>query len=108
MGMPDVRSRPVIDDERLLDGADQVMLAPVKGPDRRREVPKTMFRKGRLRFTVKFTFALALIGGGYAAIALALDGRLGTVGGWVAIAAAIVVIGLTYGHLVELQHETLA
>lgn len=105
--MSNTQSRPVIEDERLLDGGDEVMLAPVKGADRRRGLPKTMFKKKPSRFTVKFTFSMILIGVGYAAIALSLSGRLGTVGGWVATALAILVIGLIYGHLVELQHETL-
>jgi fatty acid desaturase len=92
--------RPVIEDERLLDGGAEVILAPLQGKDRRRGLPKDLFERRPLRFTVKFVFAVTLIVSGYLTIALSLAG-------WAGIALAIVVLGLAYAHLVELQHETL-
>jgi fatty acid desaturase len=88
-------------DEMLepLDGAQDVPLAPVKGPDPRRSLPAELFPKRPLAFAAKFWFAMALIAACWVAIA-ASSGVALTV-------AAIVVLGLMYAHLVELQHECL-
>jgi fatty acid desaturase len=82
-----------------LDGGADVLLAPVRGLDTRRSMPKELFEKRPWVFTLKFGFALALIVLGAAVIAAGL--------GIAATVAAIVVIGLMFGHLVELQHECL-
>lgn len=87
------------DDDRLLDGSTEVMLAPVRGEDLRRSLPRTMFKKRPERFVAKFTFAWALIAAGiYALLAHAP---------WPVELVAVVVLGVMYAHLVELQHETL-
>lgn len=83
----------------LLDGGQDVILAPVRGPDRRRELPAELFQRAPGDFSRKFLFALALIAASYATIAL--------VRSWITTVAAILVLGLMYAHLVELQHETL-
>jgi fatty acid desaturase len=93
-------ARPVIEDERLLDGAQEVMLAPVQGADRRRGLPKDLFGRRPARFTAKFAFGIVLIAAAYLTILLGLAG-------WLGAAVAVVVLGLVYAHLVELQHEAL-
>jgi fatty acid desaturase len=84
---------------KSLDGAQDVLLAPVRGLDDRRRLPKELFERKPSRFTLKFSFALALIGAAYAVIALGL--------GWAFTVPAAVALGLMYAHLVELQHECL-
>jgi fatty acid desaturase len=76
--------------------ATEDLLAPVRGEDRRRSLPKEHFQKKPSRFAGKFLSALALIAAAWAAIALGP--------GWIAIAAALP-LGLAYAHLIELQHE---
>jgi fatty acid desaturase len=87
------------DEDRLLDGSTEVLLAPVRGQDLRRSLPRTIFHKRPARFVAKFAFAFALIAAGYATFVLAAPWPLKIVAG--------VVLGLMYAHLVELQHETL-
>jgi len=82
-----------------LDGARDAPLAPVRGPDLRRNLPPELFPKRPLRFLAKFWFAMAIIAGCYAIIALSI--------GSAATVAAVFVLGLMYAHLVELQHECL-
>lgn len=82
-----------------LDAPQPVVLASVRGADTRRNLPKQYFRKKPLRFLTKFYIAGSLIAGGYVAIAVLAS--------WPVTIAAIVVIGLMYAHLVELQHECL-
>lgn len=91
-------SSPLISD-RLLYGSTDVPLAPVRGVDTRRDLPKGLFSKRPGHFTAKLVFALALIGAGWAAIALTSN--------WLVITLAVLVNGLMYAHLVELQHECL-
>jgi fatty acid desaturase len=81
-----------------LDATEDALLAPVKGEDRRRSLPKEHFQKRPRRFAGKFLSALAMIAAAWAAIAWA--------SGWVAM-AAVVPLGLAYAHLIELQHECL-
>jgi fatty acid desaturase len=92
-------SDPADDPAVSLDGSVDVLLAPVKGPDTRRSLDPEMFRKRPDIFNAKFGFAVALIVLGWLAIAL--------VGRWWVTVPAIVLIGLMYAHLVELQHECL-
>ncbi len=82
-----------------LDGARDVALAPVRGPDLRRNLPQDLFPKRPLRFAAKFGLAMAIIAACYAAILASV--------GWAATVVAVVVLGLMYAHLVELQHECL-
>jgi fatty acid desaturase len=81
-----------------LDAIEDTLLAPVRGDDRRRSLPKEHFQKRPSRFAGKFLSALALIAAAWAAIAWGP--------GWVAI-AAVPPLGLAYAHLIELQHECL-
>jgi fatty acid desaturase len=93
-----------VEEELDLDGGAGVKLAPIKGPDLRRTVPKDMFGKRPWVFTVKFLFAILLIAIGFTAIAFAQ-----IIGGWGWLLAipGIFVAGVMYGYLVELQHECL-
>jgi fatty acid desaturase len=87
------------DQVRLLDAAEEALLAPVRGEDRRRRLPKEYFRKKPARFAGKFLFALGLTAAGWVVIGLSPH--------WTVIALAVLVLGLMYAHLVELQHECL-
>jgi fatty acid desaturase len=82
-----------------LDGGGGVLLAPVSGPDLRRNLPKELFVKRPARFTAKFLFAVGVVAGCWTAVAV--EPR------WEVILPAVVVLGLFYAHLVELQHECL-
>lgn len=85
--------------DRLLYGSTDVPLAPVRGVDNRGDLPKSLFAKRPGRFTAKFAFAIGLLGAGWVAIALSRS--------WPVIVLAVIVNGLMYAHLVELQHECL-
>ncbi|HEU5158180.1 MAG TPA: fatty acid desaturase [Streptosporangiaceae bacterium] len=91
---------PLLTDATIdrLDATENTLLAPVRGEDRRRSLPKEHFQKRPSRFAVKLVSALGLIAVAWVAIARGP--------GWAAI-AAIVPLGLAYAHLVELQHECL-
>jgi fatty acid desaturase len=82
-----------------LEGAEDIPLAPVRGQDLRRNLPPDLFPKHPLRFAAKFWFAMAIIGACCAIVASSF--------GLVSTLAAMVVLGLIYAHLVELQHECL-
>lgn len=82
-----------------LDGSVNVLLAPVRGRDERRSLPKSMFVKKPSVFTAKILLAAAIIAAAWTAVALSPT--------WWVIAVTIPVNGLMYAHLVELQHETL-
>lgn len=82
-----------------LDGSTDVLLARVRGVDNRRNLPKELFVKHPAVFTTKFLVAAVLIAG--ASTAVALDPV------WWVIVPAVLVNGLLFAHLVELQHECL-
>lgn len=63
----------------------------------RRGLPRELYAKRPLHFAARFWFAAALIVAGWVTIAAAVH--------WIATMVAIVVLGLMYAHLVELQHE---
>lgn len=84
--------------EDSLDGSS-VLLAPVRGVDNRRDLPKSLFVKRPEFFTVKFAFAVALIALCWVGMALVRTPEM--------IIPAAIVLGLVYAHLVELQHECL-
>jgi fatty acid desaturase len=86
-------------DEPSLDGGRDVLLAPVRGVDRRQDLPRELFERSPARFTLKFTVALVLIAAGCLAVAVSPS--------WPITALAMLVLGLMYAHLVELQHECL-
>jgi fatty acid desaturase len=82
-----------------LDGGADVRLAPIRGRDARRNLPKEYFVRNPRRMLAKLGFALAIIAAGYAAIVQGPS--------WFVVLPILVVLGLMYGHLVELQHELL-
>jgi len=82
-----------------LDAAEDALLAPVRGDDSRRALPKIYFTKRPSRFVVKFSTALLTIAVCWTLIAWWPA--------WPIAVAAMVVNGLMYAHLVELQHECL-
>lgn len=85
--------------DRLLYGSQDVPLAPVQGIDTRRDLPKVLFARRPGHFTAKFAIALALVAAGWLTVAFAPA--------WPVDIPAVIVIGLMYAHLVELQHECL-
>ncbi|AVT28454.1 fatty acid desaturase [Plantactinospora sp. BC1] len=91
---------PLRDDQlERLDAAENALLAPVRGEDARRALSREYFVKKPGRFVTKFVFAFALIVAGWVAVALVQH--------WAVTVAAVLVLGLMYAHLVELQHECL-
>lgn len=93
-----------LDDERL-EGSSDVLLAPIRGVDLRRTVPKELFVRRPGRFVAKFSTNAALILAGIGPIAVGLaTGGLPAV---LLIVPATVVVGVLYGRLIELQHECL-
>jgi len=81
------------------EGAIDVPLAPVTGSDERRHLPRELFVRKPVLFAAKFALAMAVIAAGWACIVyLHL---------WYATPVAMLVNGLMYAHLVELQHECL-
>jgi fatty acid desaturase len=88
------------DDEPLnLDGFHDVMLAPVRGTDTRRGLQMSYFERRPGRFAVKIAVALGVIVVCYTAL-LQLRGPA-------TIAISVLVLGVMYAYLVELQHECL-
>lgn len=85
--------------EVSLDGAKNVLLAPVQGPDSRRQLPEELFTKRPFRFTLKFLMAVLIIAASLAAVITAQQ--------WWVTGVLVIVLGMMYAHLVELQHECL-
>jgi fatty acid desaturase len=85
--------------EHDLDGSTGVLLAPARGPEIRRNLNPALFVKHPGRFIVKYAFALVLIAASWVFVAL--------YPGVLSIITSILVNGLMYAHLVELQHECL-
>lgn len=81
------------------EGSLDAPLAPIDGNDERLLLPRDLFERRPALFLLKFGFAISLIGAGWLTIAFS--------GSWAAILPAMVVNGLLYAHLVELQHECL-
>jgi fatty acid desaturase len=82
-----------------LDGSTNVLLAPVRGVDERRNLPREFFVKRPGVFTAKFLFAVFTIAAVWTAVALRTT--------WWTVVISVIVNGLMYAHLVELQHECL-
>ncbi|MEU7428120.1 fatty acid desaturase [Streptomyces sp. NPDC040750] len=99
--MSESRQTTVLEENQAarLDSAEDPIFAPVKGTDIRRNLPRHMYLKRPSRFTIKFFFAMALNVVCWAVLA-EFDGFLPA-------AIAIILLGLSYAHLVELQHECL-
>lgn len=85
--------------EDNLEGDVDVHLAPVFGKDMRRQLPRQMFERRPLLFLAKLFFAMGLIAVAWVVIWLQYS--------WQTTLFAIVVNGLMYAHLIELQHECL-
>lgn len=85
--------------EQELDGTRNVLLAPVRGTDARQTLPAQYFVRRARRFVAKFIFAMSIIVACFAVIAASLNS--------VATVVAMLVLGLMYAHLLELQHECL-
>jgi fatty acid desaturase len=85
--------------EDNLEGDFDVKLAPVSGNDQRRQLPRELFVRKPAIFVTKYLFAMALITACWAAIWLNFS--------WPVVVSAMVVNGLMYAHLIELQHECL-
>ncbi len=83
--------------EGNLEGDVDVPLAHVAGKDLRRQLPKEMFERKPALFLAKYFFAMGLIVAATAGIIL-----LQTIP---AIVLGILVNGLMFAHLIELQHE---
>lgn len=83
------------------EGDVDVPLAPVGGIDERRDLVqrRELFARRPQIFLLKFSFAIALIAAAWAAIVIHPT--------WPVVALAILMNGLMYAHLVELQHECL-
>lgn len=99
--MPLRNESPLLPDETVarLDAAENTLLAPVRGDDSRRSLPRHYFGKRPSRFAAKFIFSLCVIGLCWTLIAWQP--------GWPATVVAALVTGLMFAHLVELQHECL-
>lgn len=89
-----------------LEGSEDVQLAPVKGKDLRRKLPREYFVKKPGVFLCKYFFAFFLIVLGWSGVVYALTVPLSFWSVFVAI-GGMLVNGLMYAHLVELQHECL-
>lgn len=88
---------PMPTTEGDLEGDVDVSLAFVSGKDTRRLLPPDMFVRKPLLFLAKFFFAFLIIAGATALVALARDYALTAIG--------VLVNGLMFAHLIELQHE---
>lgn len=88
-----------VDVEPDLDGSENVLLAPVRGPEIRRSLDPELFQKRPAVFLAKFTVAVLIIAAAWTWVA--------TQPSVLSIAVSVIVIGLMYAHLVELQHECL-
>lgn len=82
-----------------LDASKDTLFAPVRGDDRRAKLPDEYFRKKPARFASKFLSTLGVIALAWAAVLMT--------GSWVVTVPAMIVSGLMYAHLIELQHECL-
>jgi fatty acid desaturase len=82
-----------------VDLIDENAAPPVQKLPKPRDLPQELFVRQPTTFAGKFLFALGLVVAGWAVIALEINAAVTVV--------AILVIGLMYAHLVELQHECL-
>lgn len=97
-----VISRDAVEDD--LEGDFDVALAPIAGQDERNSLPNALFQRKPSNFLAKFLLASCLIIAGWAAIAFAPASLFAKIP---VVAIAIIINGLMYSHLIELQHECL-
>lgn len=97
MKQPDTAIRGNINDH--LDGGRDVLLAPIQGPDSRRQLPAELFTKRPLRFTMKFLAATLIVAASWTAVIAVQQ--------WWATGVLVIIMGMMYAHLVTLQHECL-
>ncbi|MFF7726710.1 fatty acid desaturase family protein [Streptomyces sp. NPDC008001] len=93
------RTAPHEEEQLDFDGSRDVALAPVRGTDTRRGLPAAYFARHPRRFLAKVAVAFAVIVVCWTAL---LEYR-----NPVTCAAAVLVLGVMYAYLVELQHECL-
>ena len=80
-----------------LEGDVDVPLAHISGKDMRRQMPREMFQRKPALFLFKFFFALGIIAASTASMFFYPILPV--------IAAAVIVNGMMFAHLIELQHE---
>lgn len=80
-----------------IEGHEDVQLAYIRGEDIRRKLPKEYFVRKPLNFIAKLSFALGVVVMGSVGIYLTNSVPL--------IILCILLNGLIYAHLIELQHE---
>lgn len=80
-----------------LEGHENVQLAQIQGDDARRRLPPEFFVRKPALFLAKFVFAMSLVAAATSAISLSDN--------WLVIGIAMLVNGLIFAHLIELQHE---
>jgi fatty acid desaturase len=97
MNKPNTTIHNKIDDH--LDGAENVVLAPIRGPDSRRQLPNELFTKRPLRFTMKLLMAVLIVAIAWTAVITAQK--------WWITGVSVIAMGMIYAHLVTLQHECL-
>lgn len=83
--------------EENLEGDVDVHLAEIKGEDTRRRLSAEFFQRKPAIFLAKFFFAIGIIAAASTAIFLSSN--------WIIVGVAILVNGLLFAHLIELQHE---
>ncbi|MDE9431248.1 fatty acid desaturase family protein [Xenorhabdus bovienii] len=88
------------------ESSADVPLAPSKDKDLRRRLPREYFVKRPALFISKIVFAFALIALGWYGVGYALNTPV-TIGSILAAIGGMLLSGLIYPHLVELQHECL-
>jgi len=89
-----------------IEGSTDVYLAPIQGADMRRNLGHEYFIKKPGLFVTKFVFACLLVGLGWYAVWYGLNKPPDVVPVLV-IAGGMLLNGLIYAHLLELQHECL-
>jgi fatty acid desaturase len=82
-----------------IEGDINVKLAPIKGTDNRRQIDRSLFAKKPKLFLTKFVFSLSLVSMSWYIIYAEINIYFTVL--------AVLVCGLMYAHLIELQHECL-
>jgi len=89
----------VAEEEVVFDGGADAPLCPLDGVDLRKALPDELFERRPWRFVAKFLLAYTIVAGAIGACIITSH--------WAGKVVSVVVLGLMYAHLVELQHECL-
>jgi len=89
-----------------IEGSTDVQLAPLKGKDIRRSLEKKYFVKKPISFVCNFIFAYLLIALGCCGVWYGLN-KSGSALSLLILMGGMLINGLLYAHLLELQHECL-